>query len=42
MGKSRKISLVCAFVAFDPADYFIESDQFFTDPENQKILDLLH
>jgi len=32
---------VKAFVAYDPAEYFIEFDQFLKDPRNQKILQLL-
>ncbi len=32
---------VKAFVAYDPAEYFIEFDQFLTDPRNQRILQLL-
>jgi len=32
---------VRAFVAYDPAGYFIEFDQFLPDPKNQRILELL-
>ncbi len=32
---------VKAFVAYDPAEYFIEFDQFLKDPRNQRILQLL-
>jgi len=32
---------VKAFVAYDPAGYYIEFDQFLEDPKNKRILELL-
>ena len=32
---------VKAFVAYDPASYYIEFDQFLEDPKNKRILELL-
>ena len=33
---------VKAFVAYDPAGYYIEFDQFLKDPKNKRILELLN